>query len=303
MENRSYALMAGVFTLALAVVAVLAALWLAHDKNAVVLYDIVSSDPVGGLSVQSSVRFQGVPVGHVQAMTLDQAHPGRVLIRIAVKPATPVTEATWAEIGVQGITGLGVIELRDPGTSLHRLATSPAHPARIPLRPGLLARIEEKGSVLLDDLDTAADLFKNLLSPQNTQALSLVLSNAADISTQLKEASGSLGPLLKNLDAAARQAGAAMQGVQDALVRLRALDGVLASATQSLRQINLAASRLNTQTLPAVSDMAGSVDAAARGASSVLRRVGETPQSLLFGPPPAQPGPGEAGFAGFGEKR
>src|SRR6185437_15911483 len=109
MENRSYALMAGIFTLVLIAAAVVVAVWLEHGKKAVVMYDIVSSHSVGGLSVQSAVRFQGVPVGHVESMTLDQERPGRVLIRIAVEPTTPVTDETWAELDVQGITGLGVV--------------------------------------------------------------------------------------------------------------------------------------------------------------------------------------------------
>jgi len=58
--------------------------------------------------------------------------------------------------------------------------------------------------------------------------------------------------------------------------------------------------RLDAQTLPAVSGMASSIDSAARSATTTLRRVGDTPQSLLFGPPPTVPGPGEPGFAGFG---
>ncbi len=310
MENRSYALMAGLFTLALIAAAVLVALWLGHDKTAVVVYELVSSDSVGGLTAQSAVRFQGVPVGRVQSLTLDTAQPGRVLIRIAVAPTTPVTDATWAELGVQGITGLAIVELHDQGKSEHRLATSSDHPAQIPLRPGLFSRIEEKGNVLMDDLDQAAGQFKALLSPENTQALSTMLKNAADISGQLKQMSGNLGPLSESLDGAVRkmgdaaqQAGAAMQDVRTAMARINAPDGPLATATLSLQQISQAAARLNGQTLPAMTDMAGKVGVTARSASSVLRRVGEAPQSLLFGLPAVQPGPGEAGFAGFGEKR
>jgi phospholipid/cholesterol/gamma-HCH transport system substrate-binding protein len=46
--------------------------------------------------------------------------------------------------------------------------------------------------------------------------------------------------------------------------------------------------------------MATNDSAAARGATVTLRRVDNTPQSFLFGPAPREPGPGEAGFAGFG---
>ena len=45
--------------------------------------------------------------------------------------------------------------------------------------------------------------------------------------------------------------------------------------------------------------MAQNIGQAARGATSTLRRVDSTPQSLLFGPAPAAR-TREAGFAGFG---
>lgn len=309
MENRSHALMAGAFTLALIVATVLLAIWLGHDKKAVVVYEIVSSESVSGLSAQSAVRFQGVPVGRVQSLALDPAKPGRVLIRIAVEPATPITDQTWAELGVQGITGQSVIELHDQGLPAKRLATSAEQPGQIPLRPGLFSRFEAKGSVLLEDMDQAIAQLNRLITPENTQALSTILQNAADISAQLKLASRNLGPLTEQLGTTTRQMGEAaqqtagmMQETRIAVSKLNSPDGPLAMATQSLQQISLAAARLNGHTLPAVDNMAGQVGVTARNATSVLRRVGDTPQSLLFGLPPVQPGPGEAGFAGFGEK-
>lgn len=309
MENRSHALMAGAFTLALIAATVLLAIWLGHDKKAVVVYEILSSESVSGLSAQSAVRFQGVPVGRVQTLALDPAKPGRVRIRIAVDPATPITDQTWAELGVQGITGQSVVELHDLGLSAKHLATSADQPGQIPLRPGLFSRFEAKGSVLLEDMDQAVTQLNRLITPENTQALSTILQNVAEVSGQLKQASRNLGPLTEQLGTTARQLGDAaqqtasmMQEARVAVGKLNAPDGPLAAATQSMLQISQAAARLNGRTLPAVDDMAGKVGVTARNATSVLRRVGDTPQSLLFGLPPVQPGPGEAGFAGFGEK-
>jgi len=301
--------MAGLFTLALLAAAALVAIWLGRDRSSMVTYEIVSSTAVSGLSAQSAVRYQGVPVGKVQSLGLNPDKPGQVRIRIGVSPGTPVTESTWAELGVQGVTGFANVELRDDGSSAVRLPTSAGHPAAIPLRPGFFDRIEQRGTALLGNVDQATQQLSRLLSPDNVQALTAVLQNAADVSAQLKQASQNLGPLARRLDeavaqmgSAARETGALAHDARAALARLEGPDGPLAAASQSLREIAWAVARLDNETLPALSGMAAGVNAAARNASTTLRRVGDTPQSLLFGPPPVAPGPGENGFAGFGRE-
>ena len=82
------------------------------------------------------------------------------------------------------------------------------------------------------------------------------------------------------------------QQARQSLARLNAPDGPLATATRSLSDIASAAARLDGETLPAITGMAQNIGQAARGATSTLRRVDSTPQSLLFGagaPDPAKP--------------
>ena len=136
MENRSHALMAGIFTLVLLAAAAVVAIWIGRDRTQLQPYEIVSATAVSGLNSQSTVRYQGVPVGKVQSLALNPDKPGQVRIRIGVAPSTPITESTWAELGVQGVTGLANVELRDDGSSLKRLTSTAAEPAAIPLRPG-----------------------------------------------------------------------------------------------------------------------------------------------------------------------
>ncbi len=306
MENRSHALLAGIFTLVLLAAAALVAVWVGRDRSTVKVYDIVSSAPVSGLTAQSTVRYQGVPVGKVQSLMLNPSRPGEVRIRIGVSPNTPITASTWAELGVQGVTGQANIELRDNGGSTELLVAQDNQPPDIPLRPGLFDRLEQRGTALLAKFeDTAAEL-RQLLSPSNIEALSLTLKNTAEISTQLKEASRDLapalrkvGPLVDSLGKVSADASALMQSASQSLARLNAPDGPLSTAGRSLQEIARAAARLDRETLPAVTDMAQSVNGAARSAQSALRRVGDTPQSILFGPAPVEPGPGEPGFAGF----
>src|ERR1700754_586385 len=99
MESRSHALLAGAFTLLLLAGVLLVALLINRDRTTLTYYAIVSNTPVDRLSQQSPVRYQGVPVGRVQLLSFDPQVPGRVRIRIGVAPSTPITTATWAELG------------------------------------------------------------------------------------------------------------------------------------------------------------------------------------------------------------
>ncbi|WP_313623711.1 MlaD family protein [Achromobacter sp.] len=313
MENRSHALMAGIFTLVLLAAATLTAILIGRDRTQLQPYEIISATAVTGLNPQSAVRYQGVPVGRVQSLALNPNKPGQVRIRIGVAPNTPITESTWAELGVQGVTGMANVDLRDDGTSLKRLTSTPESPAAIPLRPGFLDRIEQRGDKLISNVEVATEQLKRVLSEQNVQALTASLQNATDISQSLKEASrdlapalAKLGPLMDSLnntsrhaDRAAREIADLAQQARQSLARLNAPDGPLAVATRSLNDIALAAARLDGETLPAFTTMANDVSTAARGAAVTLRRVDSTPQSFLFGPAPIAPGPGEPGFAGF----
>jgi phospholipid/cholesterol/gamma-HCH transport system substrate-binding protein len=313
MENRSHALMAGIFTLVLLAAATLTAILIGRDRTQLQPYEIISATAVTGLNPQSAVRYQGVPVGRVQSLALNPNKPGQVRIRIGVAPNTPITESTWAELGVQGVTGMANVDLRDDGSSLKRLTSTAEHPAAIPLRPGFLDRIEQRGDKLISNVEVATEQLKRVLSEQNVQALTASLQNATDISQSLKDASrdlaptlAKLGPLMDSLnstsrhaDRAAREIGDLAQQARQSLARLNAPDGPLAVATRSLNDIALAAARLDGETLPAFTSMANDVSTAARGAAITLRRVDSTPQSFLFGPAPSAPGPGEPGFAGF----
>ena len=155
-----------------------------------------------------------------------------------------------------------------------------------------------------------------MLSEQNVQALGTALRNAGELTESLKNASRELqpamakiGPLVDSLGDASRQAGRAAREVGDlaqqarqSLARLNAPDGPLATATRSLSDIASAAARLDGETLPAITGMAQNIGQAARGATSTLRRVDSTPQSLLFGPAPAAPDPAKPDSPALGAR-
>ncbi len=136
MENKSHALMAGIFTIVLLIAAVLIALWFNRDRVERVPYEIATTLSVPGLNPQAGVRYRGLDVGRVDAVLFDPQKPGQILIRFSVSKDTPITRSTFATLSYQGVTGLAYVQLDDDGKDPTLLPSTKNKVARIELRPG-----------------------------------------------------------------------------------------------------------------------------------------------------------------------
>src|SRR3954447_20634087 len=150
MENKSHAMAAGIFVALLTALVLGLASWLTRETGVRDTYEISTRETVTGLQEQAPVRFRGVDVGKVKRIGFDPKVIGNVLVRMEIDRDTPLTRDTFATLSYQGVTGLAFIQLSDLGKPAPRLAPNDEVPPRIPLRPGLLARLEERGEVILE---------------------------------------------------------------------------------------------------------------------------------------------------------
>ncbi len=67
---------------------------------------------VSGLEVGSPVKFLGINVGSIAAITIDPEDVNTIIVEIALQEDTPVKEDAVADIVAMGITGLKTIEIR-----------------------------------------------------------------------------------------------------------------------------------------------------------------------------------------------
>jgi thiol-disulfide isomerase/thioredoxin len=83
----------GAFTLAVAVLAMLFALWAAKTVSDRQWdeYEVVFTEAVTGLTRGGVVQYNGIAVGDVTELKLDAADPSKVVARIRVGGGTPVT--------------------------------------------------------------------------------------------------------------------------------------------------------------------------------------------------------------------
>jgi phospholipid/cholesterol/gamma-HCH transport system substrate-binding protein len=309
MEHRAYALAAGLFVLLLGAALIAGVLWLNRDERVGgVPYAVTTTRAVSGLKVEAPVRFRGVDVGKVETIRFDPAEPGRVVVGITVAPGTPVTRGTFAQLGFQGVTGLSFVALDDDGTAREPLATTAEAPGRIPLRPSLL----DSGEGLVGAFGEVAERINNLLADENQKVLIGTLARidaasakAAKLAEGLEPGVAALPPLLADTRAAVNEARAAVGRAGEMVAAMTTLAAKLEERSAALAQVGdnaadvgTAARALRDDTLPRINALAEELRREARVLDRVLTGLADQPNSLVFGPPPRRPGPGESGFDG-----
>lgn len=186
METKAHHALVGMFTVLLAAAMGFFALWLSKTSfdNEYALYDIVFDGPVRGLRESGEVRFNGIQVGEVTDLELDDQ--SRVIARVRVLVQTPVRVDSFAQLEPQGLTGLSYILITGGSPEAQRLY-SPAgrQPPKIFARRAQLEGLFEGSEDVLDAAQTALFRLSALLSEQNVTEVSDTLSNLREITERL----------------------------------------------------------------------------------------------------------------------
>ncbi len=302
MENRSHALMAGVFALLLGIAAVAAVWWFGGKREDSSTYTVLTHRNVTGLSLQAQVRYRGISVGKVESIMLDPADARTTLIRINVRSDIPMTQGTSAKLGYQGVTGIAHVLLEDNGKDGTPLSVGPHGEKRIVMQDSLMQELTDAGG---DTLRNARDLLANLneiLTPENRQAISKTLVNLEATSGNARATSEQLRHLLtpENVQRMNRTLAHAEQTAAQAgpfFAEARGLIGRLQSVSEKLDTTLGDTSSSGVGALaPKINALTTEISTSSHQLGRVLQMLEESPQSLLFGRQNVQPGPGESGF-------
>jgi phospholipid/cholesterol/gamma-HCH transport system substrate-binding protein len=318
MENKAHALAAGLFIVAVTALLLGLGAWLTRDGGQRDRYQISTREAVTGLQEQAPVRYRGVDIGKVTRIGFDPQAQGSVLIDLEVARDAPITTDTFATLSFQGVTGLAFVQLDDSGKVAQRLQPDAAKPPRIPLRPGLFAKLQERGEKILDQVEQATTRVNALLAESNQQKITGALDNvsqaAANISTLSTNLDRTLtaqfGPnrvdipsLVKRTDSAlaslrdtSDEARAAIGEVGRTARRLNEKNGPIDRLAEGTEALSHAADSFNAATLPRINRVTEDTSRAVRQLSRTVNAINDNPQSLIFGSGRIEPGPGEPGF-------
>jgi phospholipid/cholesterol/gamma-HCH transport system substrate-binding protein len=303
MENRAYALAAGLFVLLLTALLIAGAFWLGGGTSRGVPYDLITRRSVAGLSPGAPVRLRGVDVGHVQSIGFDSVDHRLVRVRARVDPSVSLMQGTYATLSSLGISGSPYIELGFPDDASIVLQTSEQQPAQILLKPSGFAQLSDSGDQVLKTLGLTLQRVNAVLTPQNVQHITELIERLDATAAQLRTLAQNLAPasrrvdgLLADADKAVRSTHVTVRDADALLVDVRARVGALDALRESGQGAKDVEQVLVRDTLPEIDELAERLERNSDTLEQLLREVKDRPQSVIFGVPPPPPGPGEPGF-------
>ncbi|QTB99174.1 MCE family protein [Alcaligenes sp. SORT26] len=296
MEPRAHHVLIGVFTLVVAVAAVLFSLWLAKAGQDAETrdYDIVFLEGVRGLSRGSAVQYNGLRVGEVRQLRLDPNDLQRVRAQVSIQASIPIHEDTQARLALAGITGQSVIELSGGTPNSPLLEATGDGLPMIVASPSPLAQLMAGGEEMMTQITKLLDNANAFLSAENSKSLSASLQKLETLMGQLSTAGEGVPSLVKELSQASQQATTLLSSTQGLVDRqgTQAMNAIQKSmedfsrATQSLNKLleqNSAAIGRGAQGLTEIEPALRELRQVLAGFRAVTSRLEDNPAGYLLG--------------------
>jgi len=312
MENKSHVLATGLFVLLLGAALIGVIAWFQGDHRSTSSYTVVARSGVPGLNLKAPVKLNGVEIGKVEDIGFDPSNPRQVLVNVEVAEGSPISTATLAKLGYQGITGLSFIDLNDDANV--RDPKPLAEGSRIELHASALDELASNGPRVLASISLAADRVNQLLGETNQRQLMHTLKSFDETAQQLTQlaqtlqpAAAKLAPLTQHADALMGKADGTLQhldGLTDEgrqlAQELRQRAVALDHMAQAADQLQHTAERLEAAFVgpdkPVQQPLVDALNQAAHAVEKAAKQLEAQPQGLLYGRPAAKAGPGEPGF-------
>ena len=221
METKAHHVLIGAFTLAVAVLAMLFALWAAKTVSDRQWdeYEVVFTEAVTGLTRGGVVQYNGIAIGDVTELRLDADDPSKVIARIRVGAGTPVKTDTTAKLAFVGLTGLVQIQLSggSPRSPMLKDADDGDGLPRIAAQESAFAKLLNSSE---DITTTASDVLiriNRMLNDETVENVSKTMANLEQVTGTLAAERGEIAQLLRDARSSAER-----------------LDRVLASAESTM---------------------------------------------------------------------
>ena len=313
MENKSHALIAGLFVLVFSLVAAMALWWMGRDNKSADIYILETRGNVTGLNVQATVRYRGIRAGKVDVIQPDPDDPRVIQVFISLDPRFKLTRGSTAQLGYQGVTGLAYVQIEDDGKRPEILPTDLEEPPRIAIKQTVFDTLGEKAGDIVGQLVDVSLRLSKVLDEKNAKNLTRTLENLAEASDGLRDGLRDLPELMTAMRQTLSPAN--LRSLQQILAHIEKTAGEAAPLAVEMRELvksmSVLAQRMDklageageggeqvsANTLPRAHALLRETTTSARRLSHLIERLEETPQMLLLGDGKSPPGPGEAGFA------
>jgi phospholipid/cholesterol/gamma-HCH transport system substrate-binding protein len=310
MDDKTHYTLVGAFVLGLGAALVAGVLWLAAGlgggRQAMDSYQAVIRESVSGLSVDAPVKYLGVDVGKVSYIGIDPANPQQVRLRFLIARGTPIQQDSEAVLKTQGLTGIAHVELNGGSASAPPLRPGlDGAPPTIPFKLSLGARLENVLGSVLANVDRVSNNLNAMFDADNQRAVKATLADISSLAQALAAQKPALQAGMADAARTAKLAARAAEQLAPTLDRLSASAEAVQSMADAAREASVrggaaadaaaaSAQQLSGETLPEITRLTAELAALSASLRRLSEQTTQSPNSLLLGAPPPQPGPGES---------
>jgi phospholipid/cholesterol/gamma-HCH transport system substrate-binding protein len=202
METRANYVIVGAFVLICIIGLFIAVLWVAGSqfREEYTYYRTYFTGAVTGLGKGTVVRYNGIDVGHVYDVAIDDADPKRVIVTLQNDPKVKIHVDSVATLESQGLTGATYVEIEGGTATSPLLTAEPGQPYPvIPSKPSTLQLLAQSGPEMVQELKLAGQRFGDLFNDQNRKALADTLEHLNATTAEIDSHAEDLGKTLTNL--------------------------------------------------------------------------------------------------------
>ncbi|ARN81417.1 MlaD family protein [Methylocystis bryophila] len=296
METRASFVAVGALALAAAFGAFVFVYWISGPGKTAELktYQVVVRGSVDGLARGSAVQFNGLKVGEVTSLTIDDKDPSLVDLLINIDKKTPVKTDTRARLEQRLLTGVAIVSLvgatpeapplvAKPGEKYPRIA---AEPSEIRNLVENIQRLSSRATNVLEKMDRLLEDNSGPLtaSIKNVETFSKALADNSEPTASLIQDSAafmrSLKPVAEKFDHLISSADKTIKALDPKTVK--SIADNLAGLTENINRFSQSGLRQYEQL---AIDARHAVETLNKAAKSFDR----DPSQVIFGPSSALP--------------
>ncbi len=272
MESKANYRWVGLLVIGLTLGLISSAIWLSigFDKKSYDIYMVYMHEAVSGLSEDAPVKFNGVKVGNVKKIQLNEKNPQQVELMLSIAHGTPITTSTVATLISQGITGTTYVGLSASSSDLTPLKALKGE--RYPViasKASLFNQLDNALKGVSANINSVTIEIRKLFNTENTKNLKETLEHLNHFSATLDATAPDVKKLLTNLSQASEK--------------------VPSISTH----FNESFTTMAQETLPALNQILAKMDRIANNLEKTSREVRQNPDVILRGHTQPKPGPGE----------
>ena len=279
MEGKVNYTAVGVFLVCLTAILMAGIFWLSSLDHGKTYrgYIVYMHEDVTGLSDQSSVRFNGVKVGYVESMHLDQHNSKLVKVVLRIEPGVPITTSTYAVLIPQGVTGVVTVNLKSTTETAPPLLKTPGedYPV-IPAHASLLTQVSSALPAVAADFQKLSTNVSELLNQKNLELIQQSLANIAKTTQDLPKTVAQFNQTLLAVNELSEKMTQASKSV----------DGTMKTGEQAIHVFS-------TQVLPTTQQTLVNLTKLTQNMNQLTEELQHNPSMLVRGKQPAPLGPGE----------